>query len=445
MASLRFYLQSKVKSGRLVPIYARLTNGNQRLVVRTPFYIYPDQWSQKRQMLKYTSVPVATVLTGDDDAEQLVKRKARESSDSMNAKLKQLKANVETTFALQYNKENLPKGWLKSVVYPGQADKLSLFGFFQNFIDKAATRPSPKTGNVVCYKQRREYARTLHYLQKFCHAKRGGVPLDFKDITLDFYHDFVEFLQSIGLAKNTIGKKIQTFKIVLNAATDEGLNTNLQYRSHRFAVHKEESDHFHLTETEIRAMYNLDLSGNKRLESVRDLFIVGCWTGLRFSDWHKIRPENIIKAEGYKLLLVKQSKTGGEIYIPFHSMADAIMQKYDGNLPEPISNQKTNQYLKEVAEMAGIDEYFSKTITKGGVERTVRYRKYELIGTHTARRSFATNLYNAGVPSLTIMQVTGHKTESAFLKYIKVTPKDHALKLARIWHKDNTKVIPLTG
>jgi len=122
-------------------------------------------------------------------------------------------------------------------------------------------------------------------------------------------------------------------------------------------------------------------------------------------------------------------------------MAADIMDKYSGVLPRVPSNQKCNQYLKEIMQIAEIDSQFQKTITKGGVTRTINYKKWEIVGTHTARRSFATNLYNAGVPSLTIMQITGHKTESAFLKYIKVTPKEHALKLAKIWKEDTLTII----
>ena len=109
------------------------------------------------------------------------------------------------------------------------------------------------------------------------------------------------------------------------------------------------------------------------------------------------------------------------------------MEKYNGTLPPVISNQKFNDYLKDVAKAAELNGREHKSITKGGIRRTVTHEKWELVTTHTGRRSFATNLYKAGFPSLSIMQVTGHKTEAAFLKYIKVTPREHAQKLKEFW------------
>jgi len=130
-----------------------------------------------------------------------------------------------------------------------------------------------------------------------------------------------------------------------------------------------------------------------------------------------------------------ESKTGGKVWIPLHPMVEYIINKYDGLLPDVPSNQKFNDYIKEVGELTEINEPFKKSITKGGVKQTTVYKKWELVSTHTARRSFATNAYNVGVPSLTIMAITGHKTETSFLKYIKVTPKEHALKLKDFWQK----------
>ena len=98
-----------------------------------------------------------------------------------------------------------------------------------------------------------------------------------------------------------------------------------------------------------------------------------------------------------------------------------------------------NEYVKEVCKLAGIDKIESETMTKGGKRITVNYPKYELITTHTARRSFATNQYLAGLPTLTIMKITGHRTETAFMQYIKITPKEHAQKLKEFWKNQATK------
>jgi integrase len=113
-------------------------------------------------------------------------------------------------------------------------------------------------------------------------------------------------------------------------------------------------------------------------------------------------------------------------------------------LPKSISNQKTNDYLKELGKLEdkkgkkllhSLNTIVSKSFTKGGVRVIENYQKWELLSSHTARRSFATNEYLAGTPTITIMAITGHKTEKAFLKYIKLTPNEHAKLLKLHWLK----------
>ncbi len=225
-------------------------------------------------------------------------------------------------------------------------------------------------------------------------------------------------------------------KVFLNAATDLGINQYKGYKNKAFVTIKEDTQSIYLNEDELRAIYDLDLSNKPKYEKVRDLFIIGCWTGLRFSDWNKINKDNI--TDGY--LDVTQQKTGDQIAIPLHPTVEEIINKYEGELPEVISNQKFNEYIKDVAELAKINDKVKKSITKGTMTTTKTYEKWELVTTHCARRSFATNLYLAGVPTLTIMAITGHKTEASFLKYIKVTPREHAKILREFWNRQSMKV-----
>ena len=122
-------------------------------------------------------------------------------------------------------------------------------------------------------------------------------------------------------------------------------------------------------------------------------------------------------------------KTGNDVSIPILPTVRRIIDKYKGDLPKPLSNQKMNDYLKEVGELAGLDSQESKTLTKGGLRVTKTQSKFELVTTHTARRSFCTNNYLAGMDSISIMAISGHKSEREFLGYIKVTPREHANKI----------------
>ncbi len=139
---------------------------------------------------------------------------------------------------------------------------------------------------------------------------------------------------------------------------------------------------------------------------------------------------------------MEQFKTQGKVVIPCHPVVTAMLDKYNGVLPAAISNQKMNDYVKELCQLADITHKESKGITKGGkrVIRTVE--KWQLVSTHTARRSFATNMYVLGVPAITIMRITGHKTEKAFMRYIKLDEEQHAQIIALHWQKQIAAASP---
>ena len=132
--------------------------------------------------------------------------------------------------------------------------------------------------------------------------------------------------------------------------------------------------------------------------------------------WEKVEPGDIQD----NMLHIKQSKTGEGVVIPIHPVVQGIMEKYKGKFPPTISNQKFNLYIKEVCKDI-LTDYVDRTQTKGGVTRTVKCQKWEFIGSHTGRRTFCTIQYKAGFPAIGLMKISGHKTESSFLRYIRVS------------------------
>lgn len=414
MATVKFFIRTNTKRGNLIPVYCRLKSGrNIDMTSKSGILVQPDHFNNKTGFVR-----------------QIVEAS---NKDQINSDLRNLKNFIFNELSNVTNVSDIPNGWLTNTIdkywNPERYKEkvIDLFTFIQDFIDKAPTRINPKSGRPVCYKVIREYERTFYYLKEY--SKNKGTALDFKDIDLNFYYGFIEYLQGENLANNTIGKKIQTLKIFLNAATDQGYNHYKHYKSHRFIAISEESQSIYLNQDELQAIYDLNLTDKPKLDRVKDMFIVSCWTGVRFSDISQITPDSI--ENGF--ISLKQSKTGGKVIIPVHPTVEAILAKYNGKLPPIISNQRFNEYLKDVAKEAKLKDTIHITITKGGTKRSTAHKKWELVTTHTGRRSFATNNYNMGVPSLTIMAITGHKTEVVFLKYIKVTPKEHAEKLRVIW------------
>lgn len=317
-----------------------------------------------------------------------------------------------------------------------------LLGFMAGYLKEYETKIFEKTGRPITPGSLRAYKQTVRVLKEFKENEYKNREFSFEQIDHSFNSQFQRYMVKANYSTNTIGKHIKTLKTFFLEAKERGLMPGFSPK--KLKVLSEQSDAIYLNESEIGALYNLDLTKQPRLEKVRDLFLVGCWTGLRFSDFIRIRRENI---DGDFIEITTQ-KTGEKVVVPIHSQVGTIMKRYEGkttnSLPEPISNQKMNTYLKELGALAEINQTVSITFTKGGVKQTVSYPKYELITTHSARRSFATNAFLRGFPRSSIMNITGHRTETAFMRYIKITPRDTASNLRELWNREeNEKVKPL--
>ncbi len=277
------------------------------------------------------------------------------------------------------------------------------------------------------------YKTTLNHLKKF--KGDTGHRLQLDRIDLPFYNKFVKYFQDQNFTTNTIGKNVKNVKVFMKEAFKRDLTNNTAFMDEDFRITEEDTDQIYLNTSELDTIYKLDLSNNPRLDRVRDLFIIGCWSGLRFADLSKLSNNNIVLIDDKKFLRVKTQKTGEVVIIPLHWTVNEILNKYDGNIPRVISNQKMNDYLKELAKEAKITTSVRVAKTRGGKVVETARKKNDLVTVHTARRSFATNMYMADIPAITIMKITGHKTEKAFLKYIRITSEENARKIAdhQIW------------
>src|SRR5690606_7026043 len=133
---------------------------------------------------------------------------------------------------------------------------------------------------------------------------------------------------------------------------DRGINGNLSYKRKEFKALKEDVHNIYLNEDELKKIIALDYNENKKLDRARDLFIIGCYTGLRFSDFSTLTPDNISK----DLIKIKTQKTGVDVVIPILPEVKKILEKYNGKLPKAYCNQKMNEYLKLVAQKAKLNE-----------------------------------------------------------------------------------------
>lgn len=415
------YLLRDPKAKRPTPIICAVRFNNQRINIGTGFKVLPAHWGKKESRVKNV---VAAV-----DKDQ-INRYLDNTKDAIGSIIAELKADLSAL-----TKENVRAridAYLKPVVEiaPPEPTEPALFTFIADFIERAPKRINRDTGKNIEYRTIQRYRTAYNGLKAFAATYRRKV--DFDTIDLNFYEDFTAWLTfTRGYAVNNVGTYIQMLKIFLNEASAKGITVKQDYRSRGFKVVSENADAVYLSESELLRLHDVDLSKAERLERVRDLFLVGCYTGLRFSDLTNLRPEYI--KDG--LIRIEQQKTSDKVVIPCHEVVATMLAKYGGALPRSISNQKMNDYLKEVCQLAGLNSIESKTQTKGGKRVTKSLEKWQLVSTHTARRSFATNMYLLGIPAMTIMQITGHRTEKAFMRYIKLDREQHAKVMALHWQK----------
>lgn len=298
--------------------------------------------------------------------------------------------------------------------------------FLDHYIEERQKRKNAKRGTW------KNLQTAANHIKKFIKEKYPGKTIDYNDIDWKFRFDFEDWLYKKPRehSNNYASKQIDILKHFLIEAHDEGFHTNQIYnKKKKWNIEKEKTTKVVLSFEELEQLNNLDLSKNKRLDRVRDLFLIGAYSGLRFSDFTRIKPENIITEDGFELLEIYTQKTDTRVTIPLLPELKQLLEKY-GDQPPKISNQKLNDYIKEICKIAGFDQLEPIKKTKGGKRINETKEKHELITSHTARRSFATNFYKMGFPASELMKITGHATERQFLNYINITTRENAKSIA---------------
>ena len=255
----------------------------------------------------------------------------------------------------------------------------------------------------------------------------------FDDIDYEFRTKFMDFLYNErGYNVNTAAKCLNILVTVLAAAEAEGLHANRKCLGRQFKAKRIEVDSVYLTREELVALVHADISHMSRNHEVaRDVFMVGVYTAQRVSDYNNIGPENIIRsADGGVVINLRQKKTGVWVSVPAREELRQILEKYEYSLPH-IPEKTINICIKEVAKVAGIDTPVTIETTSGGVLGHEVHPKYELIQTHTARRTAATLMYLAGMDVFNICAVTGHSSIAMLKKYIKADEIDRARTISQ--------------
>jgi integrase len=381
--------------------------GGQRLKYSTGEKVRPEFWDDQTQRLK-------------------LNRKYPEHSD-INLRLNCLEVAITEVYKDFNNGDISPDVFRKELDYrlgyakrpESKAAKVpALFESIQILIDEKKVQPRG-TWKIL---------QTVFWLLK-SYAEERTSGLNYENIDFAFFSDFKAWLFAPPRlhSSNYAAKVISVIRQFMRDAQRRGYHNKTDYQG--FTVKKIKTTKITLCFEELEALYSLDLSKNQRLERVRDLFLIGAYTGLRFSDFSRIHSNHIETVEGNTILNITTQKTGEPVSIPLLTIPLALLRKYNFEAPK-ISNQKMNVYLKELGQLAGMTGKMLVTGSKGGKREDSTAEKWEKLTTHVCRRSFATNFYRDNVPINVLMKITGHATERQFMQYIAIDGKMNALHFA---------------
>jgi hypothetical protein len=396
-------------------------SAEKRVVINTGISIPFQFWNKKTGRLSkdlpssYGDVP---------ELENNLTEKLRKAEDMITYALKQ-----RNTCPMKFLKENfhLQQNWNMEQMST-QEKSLDVWWNIDDYVNSKRSSVKQCTINVI-------NAMKAH-IQAFEIYRNELITFDSFDV--HFYEDFVKFLtydvvQSRrkeilrGLKVNSVGKTIKHLKSFLKDRMRKKIIPFMDLGAYK--VMEEEVDAVYLNWQELSLIYHLDLSANKNLEKYRDLFVLGCLTGFRFSDYSDIKPEEVRGG----MLYVNQTKTLSTVVVPLRKDAkDILIEKYNMQMPQ-VSNVNFNYYIKEVVKLAGIDEQIKITHKRGNKIAEETRPKYAWIMSHTCRRSFCTNEFLDGTPTNLIMAISGHKTEKAFRRYIKADQVQKAHMIKKLW------------
>lgn len=435
MSTIRFNLRTdKVLKAGQSPIELIYQISGQRKYYNTGQKLLSQCWDPKPQQAVYIDKRIAKKLHPTINYDLfLTAKEAKEINSDLDELTKGIE-DIEKRFEMDkvvYSAEMVIDKLKanKSPTTKREAHSNILFDFIDRYIDEhKATR---EAGSLSVYKALKKH------LQNYQQDTQRKITFD--KIDFSFFQSFQNHLLSLTktidgkvmplLNNTTIAKQLSTVKTFLSYARKQGVNVSDRYKD--FKIKKETLEVIALTNSEFESLFYLDLSTNKRLAQVRDVFCFACTTGLRYSDLHQLKREHI-KADEIRLIV---KKTKEPLSIPLTPYSKAIIAKYATmHRPLPvISNQKLNDYIKELCKMAGITEQVEIVRYRGAKREAITYDKYELIGVHTGRKTFATLSLEKGMSAEEVMTITGHRDYQSFKRYVKVTEQRKKTVMLKAW------------
>lgn len=398
---INFYHDKKDNS-----LFATVSFDGKRTKIYIKETIEPDLWNRKNQRA------IETIRNIDHNR--------------LNSKLNEIENTIKKLFhqfIKDYERKPEPKElkyifikeYFEGLPQFTTKKKISLLETFDEYIEIKKLENTPAVS--------KRYLQAKNDLIQF--GKKYKQQIQFENINMEFRNKYVSYLQNdLGLADSTTYRRVKYVKTILTYALNSNYIDKLNINLDLFNTKDRTGNKIALSENEVHELETIDLSGAKRLDEVRDRFLLGCYTGLRYSDFSRLNKNHIIDD---KYIQIEQQKVKTPVTIPFTDKMRRVFLKYDFELPEPISEQKFNQYLKELGAKCDTLQRLQETTTYiGNRERKENVPRYSLMTTHTARRTFATIYSAKGIDLEVLRYATGHTTTTALKRYIKLDDKQKA-------------------
>jgi integrase len=290
--------------------------------------------------------------------------------------------------------------------------KKDLSEFIYEFISKS---------RLLSDGRKRSFRVVLRHLKNF--SAHTGLPVNTDSFTELVMEEFVIYLKNRGLMLSSVKTICENVAGMLNKASKRGYPVDRGFESVR--IKGEDSCAIYLTVDELKKINELN-GLSKEAKACRDRFLVGCFTALRISDYRRLSVDENFVGD---FIIIKTKKTGETVTIPIHPIVRDVLQRNNNSLPPMPSQQSFGETIKRVCKKAGITDTVLWERTVGTRFVRKKMKKYQLVSSHTARRSGATNMYLAGIPTARIMLLTGHKTEQSFFKYVRINKAENAKTL----------------
>lgn len=408
----------KPKSDRPTNIYLVCRINKKQVKLSTGVRVYPDQWNTKKQ-----EAYVSPRLTELDNINNAI----------VNDEINKLKADfIDFKRYICDNPNEIDNSLflLKKYIYKDrmmkQQELQKPVQWLRRAISQDKTIKSDGQRNTLAI-----YWGHLKVFEEFLKAT-DREDITFADINLALIKDYETYLfnRQIGKGKttktSTVGNKVTALISIIKRAEPYGLIDTSAAKLNQYKKPKSregDDNEIYLSEEEVNRMYALELKGLE--EKARDIFVLQCWTGQRFSDMQLLNNGTIKDFDNGKILEIVQKKRTHKVSIPLFPVALEILEKYNFQIPKVRENTML-KYIKEAGKKAGIIGKHIVTEDRGSKITNTTYCRYELIGTHTGRRSFISNMLKRGYDSHILMRITGHTTEMAFKKYAKISSEDAA-------------------